>query len=132
MQSLLLFGLALLAASCAAAESGGDLMGSRTEKLFSDYGLDEDYLGEDGEGRFLFTSTSSVTVNSTLLRAIGAIIGALLIALPLYLAYATATAGGGGGGGSGYNRRRRYKREEDEGKACSRSFYDGGDSVAGE
>lgn len=48
-----------------------------------------------------------MTVNSTLLRAIGAIIGALLLALPLYLAYATHQGGKDTGyGHSGYHRRR--------------------------
>lgn len=58
-----------------------------------------------------------MTVNSTLLRAVGAIIGALLIALPLYLAYATATAGSSSSSGyNSYSRRGRYRRagEDDE------------------
>ena len=80
---------------------------------------DEDLVAlENGEEpRFLFTSTSTVTVNSTLIRAVGAIIGALLLALPLYLAYATAAGGGGGGGGTGYHsgkRRRRRREGEDD------------------
>lgn len=83
-----------------------DLLGVRTLDTFN-----EDIPPEDGEERFLFTSTSTVTVNSTLLRAIGAIVGALLLALPLYLAYATAANGTGGG-----NYYRRFRREDEEGK----------------
>jgi hypothetical protein len=101
-------------------DEDADQVGFRSEAAqdrFEEYDLAEGDA-EDGEERFLFSSTTSVTVNSTLLRAIGAIIGALLIALPLYLAYATAGSGGGGGGsagGYGSHRKRRYRRDGDEG-----------------
>ena len=113
-----------------ASEDAGSNLGFRSEAAqvrFQEYDDTYDYA-EDGEERFLFSSTSAVPVNSTLLRAIGAIIGALLIALPLYLAYATATGGGGGGGGGGsgggyggshYARKRRFRRGEDEGMSYS-------------
>ena len=67
--------------------------------------------------RILFTSTSTVAVNSTLIRVVSAIIGALLLALPLFLAVSTAGGGGGGGGGGGYGYSRRGKRDNrDKGK----------------
>ena len=92
-------------------------------KLFADYESAYTDL-EDGEERFLFSSTSAVTVNSTLIRVIGAIIGALLLAIPLYLAYATATAGGGGSSGQYSKRSTREKREGtlDEDGECPNSF----------
>lgn len=115
--------LAALAPTATSQQAGNDLnLGLRSEaalgeqfKLFQDY--ESAYADlEDGEERFLFSPTSAVTVNSTLIRVIGAIIGALLLAIPLYLAYATATAGGGSSGGyhSGgnyYKRSARAKRE---------------------
>lgn len=95
-------------------------LGVRDSDRFSEYSAVDYSDLEDGENRFLFTSTSTVSVNSTLLRAIGAIVGALLLALPLYLAYATAgSAGSGGSGGSGYGNHYRRKRDDgEEGNIC--------------
>ncbi len=49
-----------------------------------------------------------MTTNSTLLRALGALVGLALLALPLYLAYATALSDSSGG--YGYYSRRRGRR----------------------
>ncbi len=77
-----------------------------------DYLYTDDLLTEDdGDPRILFTSTTTVTTNSTLLRAIGALIGALLLALPLYLAYATSFDNSQGYG-------HRYKREQKDGQCA--------------
>ena len=109
----------LLLSAAASSCRADDLVGARTLAA-DDYADDGALEREDGQERFLFTSTSTVTVNSTLLRAIGAIIGALLLALPLYLAYATA-AGAGTGGGYGYKRSGRFKRaSDDEGENLSK------------
>ena len=110
---LFLIGVVLAAAS----SQETDLVGVRTLDSSNDDGA---VSSEAGEERFLFTSTSTVTVNSTLLRAIGAIIGALLLALPLYLAYATA-AGGSDGSYGYYKRSGRFKRSADDGK-CTGSL----------
>ncbi len=55
-----------------------------------------------------------MTTNSTLLRAIGALVGLLLLTLPLYLAYATALSDSGGYAYA-YANRRKTKRDAEEG-----------------
>jgi len=69
---------------------------------------------EDGTAR-IFTSsvTTTVTTNSTLLRVVGALVGAALLSLPLYLAYATAVGSDSGGYASQhYHRRRRSSQDQ--------------------
>jgi hypothetical protein len=100
----LVVSLAVVFAAQAAADSTP--LGPRREPGYFEFAA-EDARGhqeedEAGEARFLFTSTSLSVTNSTLIRAISAIIGALLLALPLYLAYATHVGGQSSGYGYGY------------------------------
>jgi len=53
-----------------------------------------------------------VPTNSTLLRVIGALVGAALLSLPLYLAYATAVGADSGGYSSQYYKRKRKRAAE--------------------
>ena len=66
-----------------------------------------------GAGRqFAFTG-GTVSFNSTLITAVSAIIGALILGSLLYIAYASslgASGGGGGGYGGGYGKR--FRRED--------------------
>jgi hypothetical protein len=57
---------------------------------------------EPGESRLFFSSTTAVVSTSTLIRAVGLIIGSLLIILPLILALMTVVQGQAAAQGSGY------------------------------
>ncbi|TRY67092.1 hypothetical protein TCAL_05154 [Tigriopus californicus] len=108
---VLLFGVSQTQASSSAMDHLGP-RSTDTLDYQNLYGGDED---EEGDARFLFSSTTGVPVNSTLIRVVGAIIGALLIGLPLFLAYTTALNSNNNGGGGGYGSHyRRFKREEQD------------------
>lgn len=102
--------------------SSVDYLGPRSKESLDyqlrDLSYDDDD-DDDSEGRFLFTSTTGVTVNSTLIRVVGAIIGALLIGLPLFLAYTTALNSNNNGGGGYGGHYRRFKREEQDGNIAN-------------